>query len=46
MLEMPEDHGRVPDLRVSVLDSEVEAKSPNSQEKVSHHLAMSQGLEI
>lgn len=42
---MSADHRRVPDLRVSVMDSEVEAISPNSQEKVSHHLAKSHGLE-
>ena len=42
---MSADHRRVPDLRVSVMDSEVEAISPNGQEKVSHHLAKAHGLE-
>lgn len=37
------DHRRVPDLRVSVMDSEVEAISPNSLEKVSYRLAKSHG---
>lgn len=37
------DHRRVPDLRVSVMDNEVEAISPNSLEKVSYHLAKSHG---